>query len=401
MVIVSTKMKLAQLHFDIPDSIILAINQEERVTIINKKGAQIIGYPKNRIVGRNWFDTFIPEKIRETMRNNFHKMLKGEIPLRRHENPILTREGSERIISWHNMLIKDEKGRIAGTLSSGADITELKLAEKILRESEERFRKTVESMIEGYQIIDCGWRYVYVNQAAAEQGRRPREELIGHTMMEMYPDIEQTEMFDRLKKCMINRVPHQMENEFTFPDGSRGWFELRFEPTHEGVLILSMDISRRKEIEKELATYRQRLEEVIADRTAECAKANRRLREEIEERHKNEEGMILRAAILDNAKEAIFLVNSSGDFVYANEAASKTYGYTHDEILNMNLRHLLPNQDANQVESRIEETIANGRLDLQTVHVKKDGTMIKVEVRHSLIKTKHGQFIVSVTRDIS
>ena len=79
MVIVSTKMKLAQLHFDIPDSIILAINQEERVTIINKKGAQIIGYPKNRIVGRNWFDTFIPEKIRETMRNNFHKMLKGEI----------------------------------------------------------------------------------------------------------------------------------------------------------------------------------------------------------------------------------------------------------------------------------------------------------------------------------
>jgi PAS domain S-box-containing protein len=162
-----------------------------------------------------------------------------------------------------------------------------------------------------------------------------------------------------------------------------------------------MDISRRREIEKELATYRQRLEEVIADRTAECAKANRRLREEIEERHKNEEGMILRAAILDNAKEAIFLVNSSGDFVYANEVASKTYGYTHDEILNMNLRHLLPNQDANQVESRIEETIANGRLDLQTVHVKKDGTMIKVEVRHSLIKTKHGQFIVSVTRDIS
>jgi hypothetical protein len=96
-------------------------------------------------------------------------------------------------------------------------------------------------------------------------------------MMEMYPGIEKTEMFERLKKCMINRVPDQMENEFTFPDGLKGWFELRFEPTHEGVLILSMDITRRREIEKELTMYRQRLEEVIADRTAECAIANKKL----------------------------------------------------------------------------------------------------------------------------
>jgi len=398
---VPPKMNIAQLNFEVPDSIVLTIDKEERVAQINRKGAQILGYSKKEIVGSNWFDTFIPEKIRETLRNNFHRMLKGEIPLKRHENPILTREGSERIISWHNILIKDEEGRIVGTLSSGADITELKLAEKTLRESEDRFRKTVENMIEGYQIIDCSWRYVYVNQAAAEQGRCSQEELIGHTMMEMYPGIEKTEMFDRLKKCMIDRVPHEMDNEFKFPDGSKGWFELRFEPTHEGVLILSMDITRRKEIEKELTSYRQRLEEVIANRTAECAKANKKLIEEIEERHKNEEGMILRAAILDNAKEAIFLVNSNGDFVYANEAASKTYGYSHDELLNMNLRQLLPDQDKNLTQSRIEETIANGRLDLETVHVKKDGTMIKVEVRHSLIKTKHGQFIVSVMRNIS
>ena len=395
-----SKMNLTQLFFDMPDIMIVTINREERVTQINKQGAQILGYPKQEIIGKNWFGNFIPEKWRDPLKTNFHRMLKGEIPLKHFENPILTRKGLERIISWHNILIKDEKGSIFGTLSSGADITELKLAEKALKESEERFRGTIENMIEGYQVIDCGWRYVYVNEAAAKQGRHSKEELVGHTMMEMYPGINKTDMFSHLYKCMIERVPHQMENEFTFPDGSKGWFELRIEPTYEGILILSMDITERKEIEKELNIYRQRLEEVVAERTAECAQANKKLMEEIEEHHKTEEGMMLRATILDNAKEAIFLINSKGDFVYANEAASKTYGYNHGELLNMNLRHLLLPQDAHKVESRLKDAIETGQIDLETVHVRKDRSLIRVEVRHSLIKTKHGRFIVTVMHQI-
>ena len=395
------KINLAQLYFDMPDSIIVTINNEENVTQINKKGAQILGYRKNEIIGKNWFNNFIPKRIRETSRVNFHRMLKGEIPLKHHENPILTQKGSERIISWHNILMKDTKNNIVGTFSSGADITGRRIAEEALKENEKRFRNTVENMIEGYQVIDCGWRYVYVNEAAAEQGRQSREKLIGRTMMEMYPGIEKTEMFRHLKKCMIERVPYQMENEFIFPDGSKGWFELRIEPTHEGVLVLSMDITERKEIERELGMYRQRLEQVIAERTAECAQTNKKLMEEKEERRKTEEGMKLRAAILDKAKEAIFLVNSKGDVVYANKAASKTYGYDHGELLNMNLRQLFRPRDTHLAESRLKETIEKGQIDLETFHVTKNKAIIRVAVRHSLIKTEHGQFIVSVIRHIS
>ncbi len=396
-----SKMNIAQLHFDLADVMIVTINKEEKVTQINKKGAQILGYPKRGIIGKNWFASFLPERIRETVRTNFHKMLHGEIPLRHYENPVTTKNGMERIISWHNILVKDEKNNIVGTLSSGADITELKHAEKALQESAERFSTTVENMIEGYQVIDCGWRYVYVNEAAAKQGRHSKEGLIGRTMIEMYPGIEKTEMFDHLKKCMNERVPNQMENEFLFPDGSKGWFELRIEPAPEGILILSTDITKRKEVEKELSIYRQRLEEVIAQRTAECAQANKRLLEEMEGRRKTEEGLMLRAAILDNAKEAIFLINTKGDFVYANEAASKTYGYTHNELLNMDLGHLLRPQETHFIESQLKETIEKGQMNFETFHIKKDRSTIRVEVQNSLIKTKHGQFIVGVMRDIS
>ncbi len=101
-------------------------------------------------------------------------------------------------------------------------------------------------MIEGCQIIDFDWRYLYVNEAAAKQGRKKKQELLGYTMMQVYPDIDRTKMFSNLRDCMTNRVPLQMDNEFTFADGSKAWFELHMEPVPEGVLILSMDITKNK-----------------------------------------------------------------------------------------------------------------------------------------------------------
>ncbi len=105
--------------------------------------------------------------------------------------------------------------------------------------------RILDRLLEGCQIIGPDWRYLYVNEAAARQGRRPREELLGLTMPEAYPGIERTPMFETLARCMRERTYARMENEFTFPDGSRGWFELRFEPVPEGVFILSMDVTER------------------------------------------------------------------------------------------------------------------------------------------------------------
>ena len=129
-----------------------------------------------------------------------------------------------------------------------------KWVEAALRKSERRYQATLDSMLEGCQIIGFNWRYLYVNNAAARHDRCTKEELLGRTMMETYPGIENTEMFSRLRNCMEKRVPHRMENEFTFPDGSKGWFELSIEPVPEGIFILSMDIIERKQAEELLKT---------------------------------------------------------------------------------------------------------------------------------------------------
>lgn len=107
----------------------------------------------------------------------------------------------------------------------------------------------LDNLLEGCQVIDKEFRYVYLNAAAARQGKSTRDALIGRTMMECYPGIENTEMFRRLRGCLESGAPGYMENEFAFPDGSKGWFELRFESVPQGVTILSFDITERKRTE--------------------------------------------------------------------------------------------------------------------------------------------------------
>jgi two-component system cell cycle sensor histidine kinase/response regulator CckA len=107
-------------------------------------------------------------------------------------------------------------------------------------------RAALECLAEGFQIISADWRYVYVNPAAARHGRRNAAELIGKPMMDVYPGIDRTPMFDVLQKCMEQRTSEVIENQFTFPDGSTQWFELRIRPVPAGICIYSADIDHRK-----------------------------------------------------------------------------------------------------------------------------------------------------------
>ncbi|MEJ2185960.1 MAG: PAS domain S-box protein [Gemmatimonadota bacterium] len=116
-----------------------------------------------------------------------------------------------------------------------------------------------DDMFEGIQIIDRDWRYVYLNQPAAAHGRYPRGQLIGRTMMDAYPGIEETEMFGRITRCMKERTPQRMVNRFTYADGDAAWFDLRMSPVPQGVLILSVDVSEQKAAEEELRRSREDL----------------------------------------------------------------------------------------------------------------------------------------------
>lgn len=135
----------------------------------------------------------------------------------------------------------------------------------------------LDHLLEGFQIVDHDWRYLYVNPAAAEHGRRAGSELRGRTMMEAYPGIEESPLWASLRHAMLERVACRLENHFTYPDGATRWFELRIEPVPEGIVIHSIDIDERKKAEDALHAAHERLEDRVTERTRELAASNREL----------------------------------------------------------------------------------------------------------------------------
>jgi PAS domain S-box-containing protein len=130
---------IAQQYLDVAGVIMLCIDVHGSVTLVNKRGCEVLGYEEGEIVGKNWFDNFLPERDRAEAREIFQAVLDERITI---ENPVtgpvLTSSGEERIIRWRNTVIRGEDGKAVQTLSSGEDVTELRLQERLLhRELEE------------------------------------------------------------------------------------------------------------------------------------------------------------------------------------------------------------------------------------------------------------------------
>ncbi|MBA4419228.1 MAG: hypothetical protein C0392_15190, partial [Syntrophus sp. (in: bacteria)] len=160
---------LAQKYLDVAGVMFVAIDAHQKVTLINHRGSEIIGYKKEEIIGKNWFDTFLPERVREEVRAGFARLMSGDIePIEYVKNPVLTYNGEERIISWHNTVMKDEAGNITGTLSSGEDVTEQKHAEEALRNERHRFESLTENTPLGMMLIARDGTTRYINPKFTE-----------------------------------------------------------------------------------------------------------------------------------------------------------------------------------------------------------------------------------------
>lgn len=174
-----------------------------------------------------------------------------------------------------------------------------------LKKSEERSRNVLDYMLEGCQIIGHDWRYIYLNQTAEIHNRRSNSELLGKKYMDMWPGIENTEVFKIIEQVLKKRVTRHFENEFVFMDGSIGWFDLSIQPVAEGAFMLSVDITERKKAENALR--------------------------QSEEKYR---------LISDNSDDWIYWVMPDGHLKYVSPACERVTGYSpgefaiHPELMN-------------------------------------------------------------------
>ena len=131
----------AQHYLDLAGVMFLELDMQGKVTMINRVGSELLCRPKVEIVGSDWFDNFLPEDESQRARTLYSEFVSG----RRTdpgfgENDVLSCDGSRKKIAWQNTVMRDEQGRVVGTISSGVDITERKRMERALEQERSKLQ---------------------------------------------------------------------------------------------------------------------------------------------------------------------------------------------------------------------------------------------------------------------
>ncbi len=117
------------------NSLIVGLDLQKRIILFNRKCEEVTGYAKHEVLGKDWFELFVPAHIRPNLGEVFGSVIAGESPSR-YENNILTKTGEECLISWSNTAMRNDKQMVTGVLAIGIDITELKNLEKEVLQAE-------------------------------------------------------------------------------------------------------------------------------------------------------------------------------------------------------------------------------------------------------------------------
>ena len=366
------EMNRAQGYLDVAGVIMLVIGADQRIRLVNKKGCEVFGGSEADIVGRNWFDTFLPEDSREEIRELFINLLskQGDM-LEYYQNSIVTLGGEHRLIAWHNTLLYDDEGNITASLSSGEDITEHQEAQKQLREREEQLRLTLENAPIGIVTSGLDGRMLSVNPAFCD--------ILGYTAEE-------------LTRLSIEDI--------TYPDDR--------EETRKNLSQLTRGDIDRYELNKR---YVRRDGEIIIGRARaglvrDADGKPLMVVGEVEDVTQRERAEKLFQLVVESAPNAIVMVDQEGLVTLVNSQTEKYFGYRRDELLGKPVEMLIPERlkDSHQKHVRgfYNEDMARPMgLGRSLYGLRKDGSEFPIEVGLSPVETGQGKLILSAIVDIS
>ena len=341
-------------------AVLLDINA--KVTFCNPYLLSLTGYTTNEITGCDWFAQMLPSFDNETKKMFLIALNSGQIE-KHFENPIVTKSGELRHISWSNTILRDSSGTITGVASIGEDITERRLTEKREKEYALNLSNILESVSDAFVSLDTNWCYTYMNKKAGELfGRNPQEMIGKHIWTEFPEGVGQ--MFYQTYYKAVETQEFQFLEEYYPPYDL--WFENRIYPSKEGLSIFFHDITNRKRAE--LALY------------------------ESEEKYRS---------IYENSSVAILFSTTDGVILSANDFACKIFDGTEDEIREAGRNGVLDITDQ-RLPGFLAERERTGQAIGELTLLKKDGTKFPGEISSVIFKDKEGNERTSIViRDLT
>jgi PAS domain S-box-containing protein len=271
-------------------------------------------------------------------------------------------DGTRHNVIFNKGVFKNQSGYPVGLVGVMTDITERKKMENELINAKQTVSDILESITDAFFALDDHWNIVYANKTALRYFGESKAESIGQDFRTFIPQLFDTDTYHYLNEALNQKTDKHFETQ----DKLFGtWLEVHIYPSQEGVSVYCNDISNRKLMERSIQYL---------------------------------------ASIVENSSNAIYSTDLKGFILTWNPRAHRIFGYSADEIIGKSAEILYPPNILNQFKEFLEK-VNQGEYVCQheTLHVRKDGSLVNVSVTKSPIKNERGEVIAisSIVEDIT
>jgi PAS domain S-box-containing protein len=243
----------AQTYLDLVGVMMVALDDQGRVTLANRRTCEVLGVAEEEILGQDWFERFLPSERSATEKTLFLQTLQGKRNLATtYENRIHDASGREHLIAWHDVLLRNPEGQIVGALSSGEDVTDQRKAEDDLRHLRNLMANIIDSMPSVLIGVDREGNITRFNREARSLVEPECPLVVGDSLTVCFPAL--SSFMDRVRQAITER---RVLKEDRFPHPRRpetGLMELTIYPLEaegiEGAVIRMDDVTERVRLEE-------------------------------------------------------------------------------------------------------------------------------------------------------
>lgn len=362
--------RYAERLLNVSAEIIMATDPAGTITLLNENGHRLLGYRSPELVGRNWIETCLTENVREEVRSLLFGLEQGDSgTLVPHENSVLCRNGEERLILWHNTVLRDKAGTFNGILSSGEDVTAYRDLEDRIRESEARYRTIIEASPDSITVTDLQGRIqMFSRKALSMFGYGDGKDQLGRPVTDFIVPDDRERAVSNLTLIVQGTPLGAEEYRGLRKDGSIFDMEINGalikdqagEPAQS--LFIVRDITTRKRL---LGKYK---------------------------------------LLFDLSPIGIALVeHETGRFLDANESMLRSAGYSRDELLSMTYWDITPPEYKDQEDDQMRMLDETGFFGPnKKEYIRKDGSRYPISISGAIFTDdSRGKVVWGLIEDIT
>ncbi len=352
-----------QLSIDLMPVGYILLDLNGTVSHWNPAAERIFGFTSEEAVGSTLLELVVPEEVRPAVTEVLDRLAAGEEASYSEPGNNVRKDGSVITCQWFNTPLIDATGEVSGVLSMALDVTERQRAEEAVREA-----NTIINLSPAVAFL---WKN--------EEGRPVEyvsgnvEDLLGYTAQEfMSGDVSYTSIIhaDDLETALE-------QNRKYFKEKNRDRFSQEYRiVTKDGQVKWVDDRTRKRRNEEGVVTHHQGIVLDITDR--------KRAEEALKEQHERTQ------LILETSMDGFFLADTEGRLLDVNPSYCRMVGYSRDELVGMNVLHLVREPAPVQVGERIQRILRDGSARFETQHRHKQGSFVDLDVSAFAMRPQGG-----------